>query len=118
MRLFQFYYIIQSRYFFAAAFGWAVLAMKGAFARCKFCGGEELKVNRANETIQCESCDHILEERYNDYRVTPIFIERDFPFYVVTDDALSKHKYIFQKYFSLLINERTAESNIHVCSQI
>ena len=66
--------------------------MKGSFARCKYCGGEELKVNRANETIQCESCDHILEERYNDYRVTPIFLERESPFYVVTDDLLSKHK--------------------------
>jgi hypothetical protein len=68
------------------------IVMKGSFARCKYCGGEELKVNRANETIQCESCDHILEERYNDYRVTPIFLERESPFYVVTDDVLSKYR--------------------------
>jgi len=51
-----------------------------------------VQVNRANETIQCESCDRILEERYNDFRVAPVNIERDSPYCVVTNDTLAQHK--------------------------
>lgn len=50
------------------------------------------QVNRANETIQCETCDRILEERYNDFRVAPVNIERESPYCVVTNDALAQHK--------------------------
>ena len=50
------------------------------------------QVNRANETIQCENCDRILEERYNDFRVVPVNIERESPYCVVPDDALAQHK--------------------------
>jgi hypothetical protein len=51
------------------------------------------QVNRANETIQCENCDRILEERYNDFRVVPVNIERESPYCVVPDDALAQHKF-------------------------
>lgn len=47
---------------------------------------------RANETIQCEACDRILEERYNDFRTTTVLLERDSPFPIVTQDSLSKYK--------------------------
>ena len=50
-------------------------------------------MNRANETIQCENCDRILEERYNDFRVVPVNIERESPYCVVPDDALAQHKF-------------------------
>lgn len=49
------------------------------------------QVNRANETIQCENCDRILEERYNDFRVQPVNIERESPYLVVTKDALAQY---------------------------
>jgi len=67
--------------------------MKGSFVDCRFCHSTDLKVNRANETIQCESCDRILEERYNDFRVAPVNIERDSPYCVVTNDTLAQHKF-------------------------
>jgi hypothetical protein len=57
---------------------------------CCVRGGQ---VNRANETIQCENCDRILEERYNDFRVVPVNIERESPYCVVPDDALAQHKF-------------------------
>lgn len=57
---------------------------------CYVRGGQ---VNRANETIQCETCDRILEERYNDFRVVPVNIERESPYCVVPDDALAQHKF-------------------------
>ncbi len=69
--------------------------MKGSYLECKFCGLEDLKVNRANETIQCEGCDRILEERYNDFRANAVNFERDSPFCVVTTDELAEHKYGF-----------------------
>ena len=50
------------------------------------------QVNRANETIQCENCDRILEERYNDFRVAAVNVERESPYCVVTHDALAEHK--------------------------
>ena len=52
-----------------------------------------LQVNRANETIQCENCDRILEERYNDSRVTAVNVERESPYCVIPNDALAQHKF-------------------------
>mmetsp|Transcript_43509 Transcript_43509/g.137620 ORF Transcript_43509/g.137620 Transcript_43509/m.137620 type:complete len:539 (-) Transcript_43509:312-1928(-) len=69
------------------------MSMKGSCLECAFCKSTDLKVNRANETIQCETCDHILEERYNDYRVTNINFERESPYCAVVNDSLAKHKF-------------------------
>jgi hypothetical protein len=51
-----------------------------------------LELRRANDTIQCETCDRILEERYNDFRTTTVLLDRDSPFPIVTQDGLSKYK--------------------------
>jgi len=68
--------------------------MKGSCMECRFCQSNDLKVNRANETIQCESCDRILEERCNDFRVMGVNLERDSPYCVVTQDkALTRYKF-------------------------
>jgi transcription initiation factor TFIIIB Brf1 subunit/transcription initiation factor TFIIB len=77
----------------ALALSGVACSMKGSFVHCRFCNSTDLKVNRANETIQCENCDRILEERYNDFRVQAINIERESPFCVVTNDELANHKF-------------------------
>jgi transcription initiation factor TFIIB len=68
--------------------------MKGSFIDCPFCRSSDLRANRANETIQCEGCDRILEERCNDFRVLGVNLERDSPYCVVTQDkALARFKF-------------------------
>ena len=67
--------------------------MKGANMHCRCCGSADLKVNRASETIQCEGCERILEERYNDSRIHAVNIQQESPFCVVTNDVLARHKF-------------------------
>ena len=67
--------------------------MKGANMHCRCCGSADLKVNRASETIQCEGCERILEERYNDSRIQAVNIQQEGPFCVVTNDVLARHKF-------------------------